>query len=97
MKQTIKRDGTMVPFDATKIENAILKAMKYGSGLVDEQVAKDVANEIAALDIEIISIQLIETLVFNSLVRKGHKTTARSYEGYRAVQEFKRKHNTTDY
>ena len=49
----------MVPFDATKIENAILKAMKYGSGLVDEQVAKDVANEIAALDIEIISIQLI--------------------------------------
>lgn len=96
MKQTIKRDGTMVPFDATKIENAILKAMKYGSGLVDEQVAKDVANEIAALDIEIISIQLIETLVFNSLVRKGHKTTARSYEGYRAVQEFKRKHNTTD-
>ena len=96
MKQTIKRDGTMVPFDATKIENAILKAMKYGSGLVDEQVAKDVANEIAALDIEIISIQLVETLVFNSLVRKGHKTTARSYEGYRAVQEFKRKHNTTD-
>ena len=96
LKQTIKRDGTMVPFDATKIENAILKAMKYGSGLVDEQVAKDVANEIAALDIEIISIQLIETLVFNSLVRKGHKTTARSYEGYRAVQEFKRKHNTTD-
>ena len=96
MKQTIKRDGTMVPFDATKIENAILKAMKYGSGLVDEQVAKDVANEIAELDIEIISIQLIETLVFNSLVRKGHKTTARSYEGYRAVQEFKRKHNTTD-
>ena len=96
MKQTIKRDGTMVPFDATKIENAILKAMKYGSGLVDEQVAKDVASEIAALDIEIISIQLIETLVFNSLVRKGHKTTARSYEGYRAVQEFKRKHNTTD-
>lgn len=96
MKQTIKRDGTMVPFDATKIENAILKAMKYGSGLVDEQVAKDVANEIAALDVEIISIQLIETLVFNSLVRRGHKTTARSYEGYRAVQEFKRKHNTTD-
>jgi ribonucleoside-triphosphate reductase len=86
----------MVPFDATKIENAILKAMKYGSGLVDEQVAKDVANEIAALDVEMLSIQLIETLVFKELVRRGHDATARSYEGYRAVQEFKRKHNTTD-
>lgn len=96
MKQTIKRNGTRVPFDAAKIENAILKAMKYGSGLVDEQVAKEVAQEIEQLDVELISIQLIETLVFNSLVRRGHKTTARSYEGYRAVQEFKRKHNTTD-
>lgn len=96
MKQTIKRDGTMVPFDATKIENAILKAMKYGSGLVDEKVAHDVANEIAALDVEMLSIQLIETLVFKELVRRGHDATARSYEGYRAVQEFKRKHNTTD-
>ena len=83
-------------FDATKIENAILKAMKYGSGLVDEQVARDVANEIAALKAEIFSIQMIESLVFKELVRRGHDATARSYEGYRAVQEFKRKNNTTD-
>ena len=94
--QVIKRDKTLVPFDANKIEVAILKAMKYGSGLVDERVAHDVANEIAALDVEMLSIQLIETLVFKELVRRGHDATARSYEGYRAVQEFKRKHNTTD-
>ena len=94
--QVIKRDKTLVPFDANKIEVAILKAMKYGSGLVDERVAHDIANEIAALDVEMLSIQLIETLVFKELVRRGHDATARSYEGYRAVQEFKRKHNTTD-
>ena len=29
----IKRDNTMVEFDKSKIEIAILKAMKYGSGV----------------------------------------------------------------
>ena len=29
----IKRDGSIAEFDKTKIENAILKAMKYGSGI----------------------------------------------------------------
>jgi ribonucleoside-triphosphate reductase len=94
--QVIKRNGTLVEFDAKKVETAILKAMKYGSGLVDEHVARDIANEIAALNVDTISIQLIEALVFKELVRRGHDATARSYEGYRAVQEFKRKHNTTD-
>ena len=29
----IKRDGSIVAFNKAKIENAILKAMKYGSGI----------------------------------------------------------------
>ena len=46
MMRVIKRNGHTVDFDATKIENAILKAMKCGSGIIDEQCAKDIAREI---------------------------------------------------
>ena len=44
--KVIKRDGQKVDFDASKIENAILKAMKCGSGIVDTKCAHDIAVEI---------------------------------------------------
>ena len=44
----IKRDCTEVPFDGKKIENAILKAMKNGSGIVKPEIAKAVSDEITA-------------------------------------------------
>ena len=46
--KVIKRDGQKVDFDASKIENAILKAMKCGSGIVDTKCAHDIAVEIEA-------------------------------------------------
>ena len=42
----IKRDGNIVEFNKEKIENAILKAMKYGSGVYIPEIAKDIATEI---------------------------------------------------
>ena len=36
----IKRDGKTVKFDKNKIENAILKSMKYGSGVYIQEIAK---------------------------------------------------------
>ena len=42
----IKRDGSIAKFDKSKIEDAILKAMKYGSGIYEEEIAKSIANEI---------------------------------------------------
>ena len=41
-----KRDGCIVPFDKEKISIAILKAMKYGSGIEKEKIANDISNEI---------------------------------------------------
>ena len=38
----IKRDGSIVKFNKCKIEDAILKAMKYGSGIYEEEIAKKV-------------------------------------------------------
>ncbi len=94
-----KRDDTEVEFDVNKIEQAILKAMKYGSGIVKPQIAKDIANEIYEenKDKEELSIYDIEEMVFNKLIQKRQKLTARAYEGYRSIREFQREaENTID-
>ena len=41
--KVINREGIIVSYNPEKIEKAIMKAMKYGSGMVDEAVAKDVS------------------------------------------------------
>ncbi|MGL4363097.1 MAG: anaerobic ribonucleoside-triphosphate reductase [Cellulosilyticaceae bacterium] len=97
--QTIKRDGQVVTFDSTKIEQAILKAMRYGSGIVDEAIAKEVSIEIEKMFSKLNekpTIFQIETYVYLKLIEKGHELTAKAYEGYRAIQGFKRETNTTD-
>ncbi|MCL1989631.1 MAG: anaerobic ribonucleoside-triphosphate reductase [Defluviitaleaceae bacterium] len=95
----IKRDGSKVPFDASKISEAILKAMRYGSGIVNEKIAHEVAKEIEQGYVEsgqTPSISRIEESVFRKLSERDHKATARAYEGYRAIQQFKRQANTSD-
>ena len=95
----IKRDGSKAPFNASKISEAILKAMRYGSGIVNEKVAHEVAKEIEKEYVEskqAPSILRIEASVFQKLSERGHESTARAYEGYRAIQQFKRQANTSD-
>ena len=95
----IKRDGSQVVFDQDKIYSAIYKAMKYGSGVVDEAIAQEIATEIK-VNFEQAektpTIFQIETYVYLKLIEKGHQLTAKAYEGYRAIQSFKREANTTD-
>ena len=38
MKNVIKRDGVVVPFDKEKIKNAIMKAM-IDTGVINEEIA----------------------------------------------------------
>lgn len=95
----IKRDGSKVDFNGQKIVIAIEKAMKNGSGMYESGVAEKIAEEIEAFAKEIrkpMTIYQIEDLVYYKLVKYGHACTARAYEGYRAVQSFKRTVNTTD-
>lgn len=93
-----KRDKSKVEFEKEKIYTAILKAMKYGSGIVDKDIARKIASNIEnnTRDKENVSIFDIETMVYNSLIENNHSVTAKSYEGYRSVQEYKRGINTTD-
>ncbi|MGL5380923.1 anaerobic ribonucleoside-triphosphate reductase [Clostridium sp.] len=95
----IKRDGNSVKFDKNKIENAILKAMKYGSGIYEEEIAKTIANEIEESQLNkntSPTVYQIEEMVYAKLINYNQQLTAKAYEGYRAVQSFKREINTTD-
>lgn len=95
----IKRNCTEVPFDKSKISKAILKAMKNGSGIVKPKIAEEIASEIEeeVKSEEEISISDIESMVFNKLISKKQRLTAKSYEGYRSIRQFQRENeNTTD-
>lgn len=94
-----KRDCTEVDFDKSKIFNAILKAMKNGSGIVKPKIAEDIANEIEeeCKNKDEISISDIESMVYDKLITKKQRLTAKAYEGYRSIREFQRENeNTTD-
>lgn len=99
MPDVIKRDGTKEPFNKEKIENAILKAMKNGSGIVKPVIARNIADEIeeGCSDLKSVEIPAIELMIYEKLIAKKQKLTARAYEGYRSVREFQRKIvNSTD-
>lgn len=97
--KVIKRDCTEVDFDKSKISAAILKAMKNGSGIVKTKIADDIADEIEneCKDKEEVSISDIESMVYDKLITKKQRLTAKAYEGYRSIREFQRENeNTTD-
>ena len=99
MTKVIKRDCSEVDFDKSKISTAILKAMKNGSGIVKPKIAEDIANEIKeeCKDKDEVSISDIESMVYDKLITKKQRLTAKAYEGYRSIREFQRENeNTTD-
>jgi len=97
LTKVIKRDCTEVDFNKEKITNAILKAMKNGSGIVKPKIAEDIANEIyeESRNKEEISISKIESMVYDKLISKKQRLTAKAYEGYRSIREFQRENNNT--
>ena len=98
MTKVVKRDGREVSFNKEKIVIAIEKAMKYGSGIYEGGIASEIASEIEAIGeaTKTLYIYQIEDMVYHKLIERNHIETAKAYEGYRAIQEFKRENNTTD-
>lgn len=101
MIKVIKRDCSEIQFDKNKISNAILKAMKNGSGIIKPKIADDIANEIEQYcidnQLDNIDISDIESMVYDKLISKKQRLTAKAYEGYRRIREFQRENvNTTD-
>lgn len=98
MLEVIKRNGDIKPFDKQKIEDAIMKAMQHGSGIVKPAIAAAIAEEIQndLVNKDKVTIAEIEAAVFEKLIAKRQKLTAKAYESYRAVQEFKRNYTELD-
>ena len=82
MEYVIKRDGTKVPFDKSKIVNAIEKAMNDSSDPVDHKVSASIADEIAAIN-EPMDVEAIQNAVENRLMQSGYYEATRSYMNYR--------------
>lgn len=82
MEYVIKRDGTKVPFDKSKIVNAIEKAMNDSSDPVDHKLSDNIASEIAAID-STMDVEAIQNAVENRLMQSGYYETTRSYMNYR--------------
>lgn len=99
MTKIIKRNGSKVNFDKKKIEIAIFKAMTNGSGIIKKDIAKKISDiiedELQSHKIKP-TVQAIETEVYYKLIDFKQEVTAKSYEGYRAVQEFKRETHPLD-
>lgn len=97
--KVIKRDQSIVDFDKNKIRSAICKAMRRGSGEIDSKVSNGISDDIYDYFHEnniTPRICDIEQMVYDKLIEYGCQLTAKYYEGYRAVQAYKRQNNTTD-
>ena len=78
-----KRDGTIVPFDETKITNAILKALT-ASGVPSESVAKRVTGDVVKkLSGDVVSVEDVQDQVEAALMTRGLLAPAKAYILYR--------------
>lgn len=97
----IKRSGTEVVFDIDKIVNAIRAAnleVEESSRLTDRQViyaAQNVADACESAG-HTVSVEEIQDLVEDEIMRLDCYEVARHYIIYRYVQSLKRQKNTTD-
>ena len=97
----IKRSGTEVIFDIDKIVNAIRAAnleVEEGSRLTDRQVIYAAQNVAEACEKagHTVSVEEIQDLVEDEIMRLDCYEVARHYIIYRYVQSLKRQKNTTD-
>ncbi len=87
VKSIIKRDGRVVEYNISKIENAIIKAMN-AVGDKEIKIAKKIAKEVETKVDELYSektptVEEIQDIVEKTLMRKGYEDVAKAYILYR--------------
>ena len=98
MTQIIKRDGSNAPFDKEKIVMAINKAfIEVDHQLYETDTANDIADEIEliAKKNKILSVEEIQDLVEEYLMRSERKDIARAYIRFRYKKEILRQTSET--
>ena len=98
MIQILKRDGTLVPFSKDKIIVAINKAFIDVDGtLYETDTATDIADEIykiaSLFPSKHLTVEDIQDVVEDFLMRSERKDVARSYIRYRYKKEVARNYN----
>jgi ribonucleoside-triphosphate reductase len=94
MEYVIKRDGTKVTFDKSKIVNAIEKAMTCTPGGIDARVSNAIADYIADMP-DILSVEQIQDIVVDSLKNSPFSDVAEAYSQWRKYrQEIREKEKT---
>lgn len=89
MKYVTKRDGTIVPFDKSKIINAIEKAMACSKTGVNREVSHRIADEISAVERDW-AVEQIQDKVEELLMESDCKETAKLYINYRHLHKMAR-------
>ena len=95
-KIVIKSSGKQENFDPKKIEKAILRAMRTGSGIYKKKLAELIASEAAekfekkAGDIK---TSEIDDYIRKSLVNYGQSLTAQAYEKYKTLKIYRQQDN----
>ena len=82
MRTVIKRDGRKTAFDAMRIEQAVIAAMKE-VGTIDSPFATDLAQKVMSQCPEEISVEDIQDRVEKALMDSPYKEVARAYIIYR--------------
>ncbi len=88
IRQVLKRDGRLVPFDQAKITDAIFKAAQAVGGddreravFISDAVVKELAERHGERGVP--SVEEIQDLVESALIHYGHAKTAKAYILYR--------------
>ena len=100
MEKVIKRDGSIVEYDDTKIFNAITKANKdvpENERIEDKDIYSIVSNIEAIYNTETkVHVEVIQDSVEQFLMEYGKYTLAKAYILYRYKRGLVRESNTTD-
>ena len=97
MIQTVKkRDGRIVGFNEQKIAAAIRKAMLATKEGEDEALIGQIADRISVKGKPQMTVEAIQDMVENELMKSSRKDVAKAYIKYRNARSIARKAKTTD-
>ena len=95
----IKRNGTKVDFDASKIYNAMHKAANSVYFVTDDlaynlqRIARSIESQLKESKADVLTISMVQALVEEKLLSAGYLHIAEHYISYRLQRDIER----TDY
>lgn len=91
----VKKDGSVEKFNKSKIEKAILRAMRTGSGIYKKRLAELIADEAYEKFIkkDEVKTKEIDDFVQKSLTCYGQDLTSQAYEKYKTLKEYRKQDN----